>query len=107
MSVPKGEQEMKAAVDHAYAEIGKAIDGLRAECDRRWLMRKLAEGFRITADTPNGPDPAWTFDCCLRVDDQPTVLCLSVPCNAPLEWIVAGTSVSRDVFVRALRERLS
>ena len=96
MAVPKTEDAMKAAVDHAYAEIGKAIDQIRAECDYGWIRRKLWGGYRITAEAPAGPDPAWTFDCVLVLDGQPSALAITVPCMGKAALVADGAEVGSD-----------
>ena len=97
MSIPKTEAEMKAAADHAYAAIEKAIDQIRAECDYGWIRRKLWGGYRICpADAPTGPDAAWTFDCPLEIDCQPSALAVSVPCMGKAVLVADGEEVGAD-----------
>ena len=90
------EDEGKRAVDNAYAEIERAIDLIRAACDYGWIRRKLWGGYRITADTPTGPDPAWTFDCRLVLDGQPSPLAITVPRMGKACLVEDGTEVSED-----------
>lgn len=96
MNVPKTEDDQKAAVDHAYKAIGDAVDLLRAKLDYGWLRRKLWGGYRITAEEPTGPDPAWTFDCVLVLDGQPCGLAISVPCMEKAVLVADGKEISDD-----------
>ena len=108
MGVPKTQAEQKAAIDHAYGMIEEALDAIRKECDYGWLRAKLWGGYRITADSPTGPDRAWTFDCALCIDGQETDLALEVPCMGKVRLLAGGEPVpfEQELGFPAIRERM-